>query len=151
MEGKRFFLVCALVLALAYWMFDSAAHYFVYGEARFEFLPTNSNELWMRSAIFVLLVAFGIFADYHGQRMATQENEKNAVCKSALDATNNILGNALQSMQLLYSEAEKNGDCSKEMLRRFAAMIDDMIRQINDVNAIKRSDKETIEQKHKPI
>jgi len=63
-KSQHYFLKLAVPVALLSWFFDSIIHYFWYGEAEFEILPSDGNELWMRGTIFLLLAAFGLFADY---------------------------------------------------------------------------------------
>lgn len=65
-----------LIIAVIYWFFDSSIHYFFYEEAKFEFIPSSSNELWMRSAIFILVVGFGIYVDISVNRMKKLYDER---------------------------------------------------------------------------
>ena len=65
---KHLFLQIAILVALLSWFFDSFMHYFVYGELEFEIIPSDFDELWMRSTIFLLLIAFGLFADYQSKK-----------------------------------------------------------------------------------
>ncbi|MCK4978808.1 MAG: hypothetical protein KAS62_00360, partial [Candidatus Delongbacteria bacterium] len=53
----------AMLMAVSYWFFDSSVHYFLYGEFEFEVIPSEFNELWMRLAIFLLIVGYGFFVD----------------------------------------------------------------------------------------
>ncbi len=53
----------AMLIAFSYWFFDSSVHYFLYGEFEFEVIPSEFNELWMRMAIFLLIVGYGFFVD----------------------------------------------------------------------------------------
>ena len=76
-KSKRYFLKFAVPVALLSWFFDSFIHYFWYGELEFEIIPADGNELWMRSTIFVLLVAFGLFADYKSKTSIAESMRKN--------------------------------------------------------------------------
>ena len=64
LKSRHYFLKFAIPVAILSWLFDSFVHYFWYGELEFEIIPSDGNELWMRSTIFLLLAAFGMFADY---------------------------------------------------------------------------------------
>ncbi|MES0327146.1 MAG: ATP-binding protein [Gammaproteobacteria bacterium] len=79
-KKKNYFLKIAIPLALLYWLLDSLIHYFWYGELEFEIIPSGTNELWMRSSIFVLLAAFGLFADNQSRKSI-----KNTIIKSRTD------------------------------------------------------------------
>jgi len=61
---KHYFLKFTVPIALSFWILDSFIHYYWYGEPVFEIIPSDTNDLWMRFSVFVLLVTFGIFADY---------------------------------------------------------------------------------------
>ncbi len=64
LKNRHYFLKFAIPVAILSWFFDSFIHYFWYGELEFEIIPSDGNELWMRSTIFLLLATFGLFADY---------------------------------------------------------------------------------------
>ena len=62
---KKMFTMASVVMALTFWFFDSLIHHFLYNEPQFELVPEDFNELWMRSVIVLLIMIFGIFADYY--------------------------------------------------------------------------------------
>ncbi len=74
---KHYFLKHAIPLALLFWLFGSMVHYFWYGEPEFELIPSNTNDLWMRSSIVFLLIAFGLFADYQSRKSITRNIARN--------------------------------------------------------------------------
>lgn len=149
-KSKHYFLKIAILLALSYWFFDSTIHYFLYGELEFEVIPSAFNELWMRSTILILLVAFGIFADYHANEVKAQEAEKYAIYKTMLDASNHILRNFLTKMQLFRIKMENNGGFDQAALQQQDAMIDDAIRQLENLEKIQAPSKSIIEERYKP-
>jgi signal transduction histidine kinase len=65
----------SVAFATAFWLFDSSLHHFVYKEPSFQLIPTEPNELWMRTMIVVLLVGFGIYAHLLFSRLATTQEE----------------------------------------------------------------------------
>jgi PAS domain S-box-containing protein len=71
-KNKHYFLKLAIPAALSFWVLDSFIHYYWYGELEFEIIPTDMNDLWMRSCIVILLVAFGFFADYKSKKSITR-------------------------------------------------------------------------------
>jgi signal transduction histidine kinase len=76
-KSRHYFLKFAVPVALMSWFFDSFIHYFWYGELEFEIIPSDANELWMRSTIFLLLAAFGLFADYKSKTSIADGIKKN--------------------------------------------------------------------------
>ncbi len=76
-KSRHYFLKFAVPVALLSWFFDSFIHYFWYGEVEFEIIPSDANELWMRSTIILLLAAFGLFADYKSKTSIAESNKKN--------------------------------------------------------------------------
>jgi hypothetical protein len=140
----------AILLALSFWFFDSSVHYFVYGEAEFELIPTDFNELWMRCAVVILIVGFGVFADYHVNRVKNMEAEKYAVYTAMLDASDHILRNFLTKMKLFRIKLEKTGGFDNDALEQQNAMIDAAVRQLENLKKIHAPSKSTIEEKYKP-
>lgn len=147
---KHYFLMIAILLACSYWFFDSFIHYFVFNEPEFEIIPSDFNELWMRLAILVLLVLLGVFADYHVDQINSKEEEKIAVYKAMLDASNHILRNYLTKMQVFRLEAERCEDFNKEALKLYDAMIDDTVRQLQNLDDIQIPSKAIVEARYKP-
>ena len=149
-KPKHYFLIIAVVVACSYWFLDSIIHYFVFNEAEFELIPSDINELWMRLAILVLLVCSGVFADYHVGQMSKKEEEKIAVYKAMLGASNHILRNYLTKMQTFRVEAERCEGFNKEVLELYDAMINDTVRQLQNLDDIQTPSKENVEARYKP-
>jgi signal transduction histidine kinase len=72
MNIKHYFLKIAIPLILLYWFIESGIHYFWYGELIFEIIPSDRNELWMRSTFVLLLTIFAIFADFISRKRNTE-------------------------------------------------------------------------------
>ena len=142
MTKKYFFLKFSIPFALSYWFIDSAVHYFGYGELKFEIIPSDINELWMRCVIFILLVAFGVFADYHTNKIAIKDAEKDDNYISMLGTTRQILRNFLTNMLLFRSEAENSKDYDSEILKLFNKVIDDTMAQIDNYDNMQKANKE---------
>ena len=75
-KSRHFFFILAVPVALLSWFFDSFIHYFWYGELEFEIIPSDANDLWMRSTIFLLLAAFGLFADFKSRTSIAESIKK---------------------------------------------------------------------------
>ena len=144
MKKKYQFTAISISIALLFWFFDSIVHHFVYGEQGFEVLPSDLNELWMRGLIVALIVAFGVFADRR------TGHEKVAVYRAMLSATNHILRNHLQKMQLFRNEAENSKDFDKDVLKLYDQMIHETNAQIRNLDNIQEPNKVNIEDRYLP-
>ena len=150
MSSKHYFLKIAAPFALSYWFFDSAIHFFIYGEMEFELIPSDFNELWMRAAIFIMLVSFGFFADRHTNQIIEKDNEKFEVYESMLGATQHILNNFLQSIVLYNELAAKRNDMDEKTKALFERAILSTTDQIESLKDIEKPSKETIEERFLP-
>ena len=150
MKTKFFFTKMAFPFALSFWLLDSLIHYFVYGEFEFEIIPSDFNELWMRCIIFILLMIFGLFADYHTNKIINKNIEKRDVYITMLAATKHILNNFLQGMRLFRDIADTSKEIDKDIIKLFDKSIDDAVKQINSFDEIEELNKESIENKFLP-
>jgi hypothetical protein len=141
---KHLFLLGSILIAALFWFGDAAIHYFGYGEPELEFIPSDFNELWMRSVIVILLVSFGIFADYRNRI------DKHDVYATMLNATHHILRNFLQRMLLFRQEAENSKDFNKNILAAYDQMIRETTAQIKNLEDIKEPNKRNIEDRYRP-
>lgn len=123
---KYIFTLFAFIVAIVFWMFDSAVHFFIYGEPEFELFPHEFNELWMRSVIVILIVFLGILTDRFTKKIITKERQLEAVniYSSTLSASQLILNNLLQSMQFFSDEAKSCKDFDPDIIKCFDSSID---------------------------
>ena len=101
MGSKYFFLKYSTPFALFYWIFESTVHFIEGGELEFEILPSEFHEIWMRSTIFILILFFGIFADYQMNKIIKAKNEKEAIQKKLEDALSKTLSEFIPNMYKL--------------------------------------------------
>jgi len=71
------YLISAILLGISFWLLDSVAHYFWYDELEFKVIPTDTDDLMMRSAAFIMLTCFGLFADIRSRHLIQKNNRKN--------------------------------------------------------------------------
>jgi signal transduction histidine kinase len=71
------YLQLAILLGISFWLLNSVVHYFWYGELVFKVIPTDSEDLWMRSTVFIMLASFGLFADITSRKFIEKSNRKN--------------------------------------------------------------------------
>jgi hypothetical protein len=95
-SGRNLILIGVGVAAL-YWLIESALHVSLCRDADFlrQLFPTDPNELWMRSLIVVLIIAFGMYARRAVRERAQAEEEKEQLveeCEKALAEVERLSG-----------------------------------------------------------
>ena len=135
---KQIFTLVSCVIAFVFWFFESALHYFVFGEAAFEYIPIDHNELWMRIVIVILIVSFGVFTSFFSRKLLIQEKQLEAVriYNSMLSASHHILNNLLNQMQLFRIEALKSKDFDHKIIRYFDDATNEATELIKKLSAI---------------
>ena len=141
---KKYYTLISISIAILFWFFDSFIHHIGYGEQAFEIIPSDSNELWMRCVIVVLIVAFGVFADHR------TGHDKTDIYMAMLNATNHILKNHLQNMLVFRNAAENCKDFDKDLLNEYDQMIDKTVREIKNLENIQEPSKANIEDRYLP-
>ncbi|MDJ0941326.1 MAG: hypothetical protein QNJ00_16310 [Woeseiaceae bacterium] len=144
MRYKRLSTWISIFVAIVFWFFESAVHFFGYGEPTFEVFPSEVDEIWMRSVIVVLIVTVGILADRQNK------SDRLDVYRGMLGATHHILNNFLQKMMQIRHEAEQSEDFDKDVLDLFDQIIDDTTAQIEQLDNISNPSKSAIEDRYLP-
>lgn len=143
---KYKFTVASFFIAMVFWFFDAAIHYFIYKEDQFELIPDDFNELWMRIVIILLLILFGIYTDYFSKKMLNTEKQLEAarIYKSMINATHHVLNNHLQQMEYFKIQALKSKDFDKETINEFDSTIADTLELINKLSNVEKITEENI-------
>jgi hypothetical protein len=92
---KPRYLLLGLTVAIVYWLFDSSVHYLAFHDDGFELIPGEVNELWMRSLVVVLVVAFGLYTEFSFRRLRRLSAEKAILEMDLEDTLKIILGGDL--------------------------------------------------------
>lgn len=140
------FSIAAFFIAFVFWFFDASIHYFVYGEPQFELIPDDFNELWMRIIIILLIILFGIFADYFSRKLLITQKQLEAsrIYTSMLKASHHILNNLLNQMQFFKIEALKSKDFDQEVLTLYDNAIDEASELIERLSHVENITEENI-------
>ncbi len=138
---KRKYTIITFIIALLFWFTDASIHYFVYSEQQFELMPDDANELWMRTIIILLVIFFGIYADYSIKKLLIKEKQLEAtrIYNSMIYASQHILNNLLNQMLLFKMEALKSKDFDKEIINIYDDTIDearDLLKRLSQVEHI---------------
>ena len=138
---KRPYTIAAIIIAIGYWFFDASIHYFFYNESKFEFIPHNANEFWMRSTITILIILFGVYINYSTKKLLIKEKqlEANRIYNSMMSASQHILYNLLHQMQIVKIEALKCEDFNKKIVTHFDDAIDkasELVQRLSEIENI---------------
>ena len=140
------FSIVAFFIAFVFWFFDASIHYFVYREPQFELIPDDYNELWMRVVIVLLIILFGVFADYFSRKLLITQKQLEAsrIYSSMINATHHILNNLLNQMQFFKLEAQKSKDFDQEALTLYDNAINEASELIERLSKVENITEENI-------
>ena len=140
------FSIVAFFIAFVFWFFDASIHYFVYREPQFKLIPDDFNELWMRIVIILLLILFGIFADYFSRKLLITQKQLEAsrIYTSMIHATHHILNNLLNQMQFFKIGALKCKDFDQEVIALYDDAIDEASELIESLSHVENITEENI-------
>ena len=136
---NRIFTIASGVVAIIFWFFESAMHYFVHEEPQFEIIPSASNELWMRIIIVLLITLFGILSDYFTNKIIHKQMEVARTYNSMLHVSQHIMNNLLNQMELFKLEALKQEGFDQDVLKLYDNSINeasDLIETLSKVEDI---------------
>lgn len=136
---NRIFTIATGVLAIIFWFFESAMHYFVHQEPQFEIIPNDSNELWMRVVIVFLITLFGILSDSFANKIMHKQLEVARTYNSMLHVSQHVISNLLNQMQLFKMEALKQEGFDRDVLKLYDNTINeasDLIKTLSKVEDI---------------
>jgi len=113
------FTLKATFLSVLFWLIESLIHNLFFLEDNFEIFPTDSNELWMRVVIVILVISFGIYADFQTKMLLKKEEEKRLIFKATIYSSQHITNNLLNQMQFFRMKADENNAFSSEVIKLY--------------------------------
>jgi hypothetical protein len=117
--NKFNFALKATFLSVLFWLIESLIHNLFFSEDNFEIFPTDSNELWMRVVIVILVISFGIYADFQTEKLLKKEEEKRLIFKATIYSSQHITNNLLNQMQFFRMKADENNAFSSEVIKLY--------------------------------
>ena len=117
------FFTLSLIGAVFFWFAESLIHYFVFGEADFEVLPHDANEFWMRSLVCGLMIVIGYLAERHVRDREEIHAEKLRTLKATMNTVQDMVGNSLNSLQLICIELESGKIPDEKSLHQIQKMV----------------------------
>jgi hypothetical protein len=147
-HGK--FAALAVILSLVFWMTDSIIHRFFYSEEAYELIPSDFNELWMRTLIVVLIVGFGLIAEDLTTRIDAAIRDKHKVFGIIVRHTEDVLNNLAYQLELAFPESDKAHDLDHECREILEQSIKENRDQIDRLISLTELSEETIEDSERP-
>lgn len=132
-------------LAIIYWLTDTSIHRLVYGE-KFQILPDDPDEIWMRAFIVILLLAFGLYADYKRMQLSKLEEEKRRIFRATVMSTQHILNNMLNNLTFFKIEMDENNAFSDDIKRLYNETLDSGTNQVKRLSEVEDMSEEKIKQ-----
>ncbi|EQB63095.1 MAG: Two-component hybrid sensor and regulator [candidate division Zixibacteria bacterium RBG-1] len=76
-RGNHMILI-GVLLALAFWILETLIHAFIFHEGGLlqNLFPMDPNELWMRTLVCCLFIAYGIYAQFVVTKLKKSEDER---------------------------------------------------------------------------
>jgi hypothetical protein len=147
---NRTMTVCVVIVSVIFWLADSAIHRFIYAEEAFEVIPTDVNELWMRTLIIVLLIVIGVLGDNRANRIVAAEKEKHDIFLATVSSTQHVLRNLLNQMQLVFLEASGTHKLSDETRKLLEQSIREGKKNIDRLSSVEKMNAKTIKESVQP-
>lgn len=148
---KKKYIRYSFILSITFWIIESSVHAYFLHDGAFTLIPAETNELWMRGLIVILIIGHGFFIQNSVENEGRLENEKIEIYTAMLKANNHILNNFLQNMYLFKLEADQSRDFDKSVLQQYNEIITDTKLAIRSLEGLENPSKTSIEKKYKPI
>lgn len=138
-SDRLYKLPVAFGLAAAFWTGDSILHYSGYGESRFEIVPSDLNELWMRALVCFLIIGIGFLSSRHGIHL-TRLRVRETAARERLRRYEDVYGNAIVGLHLLLNRVSSRGLPPEEFCSEAKATIAAAVKRIRDLSGEHETD-----------
>lgn len=126
----------SIVSAVFFWFVESMIHFFIFSEADFEFLPHDANEFWMRSLVCGLMIVVGYLAERHVRDNEDIHAEKLRTLKATMNTVQDLVGNSLNSLQLICIELESGNIPDEKALHQIQKMVTESSSKLKKLSEI---------------
>ena len=129
----------SVFLAVAFWIIESLLHAHIFEkDMHFEWIPQESNELWMRIVIFLLIILIGFLAGRYVNLQKKIHQEKMRTLEASMVSTNEIVGNTLSLMSHYCDDFIKNGKIEMDSIKSMKEIIDETFSALNHLQDINK-------------
>ncbi|MBD3609737.1 MAG: hypothetical protein HUJ30_04240 [Gammaproteobacteria bacterium] len=134
---KNTYLNAAIFISIAFWFTESTLHYYIFDQqSGFEIIPSDSNELWMRIVICILLIIFGVFIERDVKNRIKSEKEKNDVYFATVSASQHVINNFLNNTYLIKEKAKEEGAFTTELDKELEALIHQTSKELGQLEFV---------------
>ena len=133
------FFTLSILVSVLFWFIESLIHFYIFNEPAFEWIPADRNELWMRSLVCALLIVVGYFAERHVRIREAVHAEKLRTLKATVNTVQDLVGNSLNSLQLICIELESGGVPDKKTLQQIQKMVNessDKLKKLSEITEV---------------
>ena len=144
-HSRHTFQWMGIAISVAMWLIESVLHYTFFddGEA-FELIPTDANEFWMRSTICLFVIVAGFLVQRHVNVIVGIEKEKLKTLQATMRSVQDIVGNALNHLELVRVQAEEYGTLPQQSIDEIDQIIDETSNKLSKLANMKRIRKKSL-------
>ena len=143
---KVHIILVGIAAVFFYWLYESLIPFLIFNSGdKFELIPMDSNDFWMRIAFCLLIMLFALYAQITSTKVERlrEEKLKLSTLKATMSTVHDIVNNFLNNLQLFRMEAEESGAISTESLELFDSIIDEAasrLKELGDLEEIAERD-----------
>lgn len=130
------FFTLSLIGSIAFWFIESLIHFYIFGESSLELIPHDANEFWMRSLVCVLMIVVGFLAERHVRIREEVHAEKLRTLKATVNTVQDLVGNSLNSLQLICIELESGKVPDERSLQQIQKMVTESTTKLKKLSEI---------------
>lgn len=144
-HSRHVFQLMGIVVSVAMWLIESVLHYAVFDDGDvFELIPTDVNEFWTRSTICLFVVVAGFLVQRHVNVIVGIEEEKLKTLQATMRSVQDIVGNALNHLELVRIQAEEFGTLPQQSIDEIDQIIDETSNKLSKLANMKRIRKRSL-------
>lgn len=133
----------AIGIALLFWLGESILHYYLFDHGHdFELIPRESNEIWMRILICVMIVAFGLFSERMQRRLIASNQEKLELIHETMRTIEDKFGNYLVEAQYVTTSCQASEN-NQKLLADFKKSTEQVIHDFKSLQQLNSYDIKT--------
>ena len=132
------YMALGIALGVIVWILESTFLWLFFGKSNesITLLPRGYGELVLRSILSISFPFFGMLVDLLNAEAALKEIQKKATFRVSLSASNHIVNNFLNQMQLFRFEIENNGNGKPSQGDTYDAIVDEAVCMIKKLEQL---------------
>ena len=127
----------SVLLALGFWLFESFLHAQVFDkEIKFEVVPHDPNEMWMRLMIFIMIPLIGYLAGRQVKLQKKIQEEKMRTLQASVISMNEMVGNTLSLMNHYCDDFIKKGEADLDSVASMKDIIEETFKGLKHLSEL---------------